>query len=101
MVKKSTASLPRKRRRPTLSPEGEVFLRRLQTEEALSKLDVYLNQAFLQGLVKVRVVHGKGTGKLRQTVRKELLTHPLVKSVRIAPEVEGGEGVTIIELEAL
>ena len=82
-------------------PDGEVHLRRLQTEEALAKLDTYLNQAFLADLSVVRIVHGKGTGKLRQVVRRELLCHPLVRTVRIASSEEGGEGVTVIGLETL
>ncbi len=80
---------------------GSVFLRHLQPEEALSKLDVYINQAFLQGLTRVKVVHGKGAGILRRLVRTEMLKHPLVKSVSVAAPEEGGEGVTILELESL
>ncbi len=82
-------------------PDGEIHLRRLHTEEALARLDTYLNQAFLAGLSVARIVHGKGTGKLREVVRHELLCHPLVKSVRIASAEQGGEGVTVIELETL
>jgi DNA mismatch repair protein MutS2 len=81
--------------------DGELHLRRLQPEEALARLDTYLNQAFLAGLYSVRIIHGKGTGILREVVRRELITHPLVKSVRIANPEQGGEGVTIVEMEAL
>ncbi|MDP2719763.1 MAG: Smr/MutS family protein [Dehalococcoidia bacterium] len=81
--------------------EGEIRLRRLQTEEALEKLDTYLNQAFLSGLSSVRVIHGKGTGTLRDFVRKQLSIHPLVKSMRGGMPSEGGEGVTVITLESL
>jgi len=68
-------------------------------DEALLKLDQYLNEAFLAGLSTVRVIHGKGTGTLRQAVRQELGSHPLVKSFRLAALEDGGEGVTIVELE--
>ena len=80
-------------------PLSEVHLRRLTVEEALDKLERYLNDAYLAGLPTVRVIHGKGTGTLRQVVRRELKGHPLVKSFRPAELYEGGTGVTIVELE--
>ena len=81
------------------SPLAEVHLRHLTVDEALPKLDQYLNDAFIAGLFQVRVVHGKGTGKLRQVVGKVLARHPLVKSYRPGCYGEGGEGVTVAELE--
>lgn len=80
--------------------EDEVHLRRLTVDEALLKLDKYLNNAFMAGLYQVRVIHGKGTGTLRQAVREELAKHPLVKSYRLAGYGEGGAGVTMVELES-
>jgi DNA mismatch repair protein MutS2 len=47
---------------------------------------------------RLRVVHGKGTGKMRQAVRELLTRHPLVKAFDFAPPQEGGEGVTVVEL---
>ncbi len=79
-------------------PGGEIHLRRLHTEEALARLDTYLTQAFLAGLSVARIVHGKGTGTLRQMVRERLRKHPLVKSYRLAGYGEGSAGVTIVEL---
>jgi|TARA_B100000315_G_C14456875_1_gene531822 DNA mismatch repair protein MutS2 len=79
-------------------PLGEVHLRRLTVDEALLKLDQYLNDAFMAGLYQVRVVHGKGTGTLRQAVREKLAKHPLVKSHRLGEYGEGGVGVTMVEL---
>jgi DNA mismatch repair protein MutS2 len=76
----------------------EVHLRQLTTDEALLKLDKYLNDAFMAGLYQVKVIHGKGTGKLRQVVRKQLARHPLVKSYRPGEYGEGGAGVTIVKL---
>ena len=76
----------------------EVHLRHLIVDEALLKLDKYLNDAFMAGLYQIRVVHGKGTGTLRQVVREQLAKHPLVKSFRPAGYGEGGNGVTIVEL---
>jgi len=77
---------------------GEIHLRRLTIDEALIRLDRYLNDAFLAGLPTVRVIHGKGTGALRQAVREELRNHPLVKSFRPAEFEQGGDGATIVEL---
>ena len=77
---------------------NEVHLRRLTVEEALLKLDRYLNDAFMAGLYQVKIIHGKGTGTLRRAVREQLGKHPLVSSYRPAGYGEGGEGVTIVEL---
>ena len=79
-------------------PIDEVRLRHLTMDEALPKLDQYLHDAFMAGLYQVRVIHGKGTGTLRQMVRKYLTGHPLVKSFRPGDYGEGGAGVTIVEL---
>ncbi|HEX74585.1 MAG TPA: DNA mismatch repair protein MutS [Dehalococcoidia bacterium] len=78
---------------------NEVHLRHLTVDEALLKLDEYLNDAFMSGLYQVRVIHGKGTGTLRQVVRELLAKHPLVKSYRPGAYGEGGAGVTIVELD--
>ena len=76
----------------------EVYLRRLTVDEALLKLDKYLNDAFMAGFYQVRVIHGKGTGRLRQVVREQLAKHSLVKSYRPGEYGEGEDGVTIVEL---
>ena len=70
----------------------------MTVDEALFKLDRYLNDAFMAGLYQVRVIHGKGTGTLRQAVRRQLTGHPLVKSYRPGDYGEGEAGVTIVEL---
>ena len=77
---------------------NEVHLRRLTVDEAILKLDKYLNDAFMAGLYQVRVIHGKGTGTLRRVIREQLAKHPLVKSYRPGEYGEGGTGVTIVEL---
>jgi len=76
----------------------EVRLRHLTVDEALLKLDKYLHDAFMAGLYQVKIIHGKGTGTLRQVVREQLATHPLVKSYRPGKYGEGEGGVTIVEL---
>ena len=78
--------------------DRELLLRRLTVEEALYRLDQYLYDAFMAGLSSVRIVHGKGTGKLRHAVHDSLARHPLVKSYRLGDYGEGDYGVTIVEL---
>ena len=87
-----------KRYSNTIPVIDEVHIRHLAVDEALVKLEKYLNDAFMAGLYHVRVVHGKGTGTLRQTVHEQLAKHPLVKSYRIGVYGEGEDGVTIVEL---
>ncbi len=99
LVLKSTLAIMRKKEyHNDIPPINEVRLRHLTVDEALPKLDQYLHDAFVAGLYQVRVIHGKGTGTLRQVVRRQLTTHPLVKSFRPGEYGEGGEGVTIVEL---
>jgi DNA mismatch repair protein MutS2 len=78
--------------------DTELLLRRLTVEEALDRLDQYLYDAFMAGLTSVRIVHGKGTGKLRHAVHESLAKHPLVKSYRLGDYGEGDYGVTVVEL---
>jgi len=79
-------------------PPEELDLHQLTVDEALLKLNQYLNDALMAGLYRVRIVHGKGTGTLRDFVRRELSRHPLVRSYRAGGKGEGGAGVTIVEL---
>ena len=80
------------------SPGVEVSLRGLRADEALDKLEQYLDRAYLAGLPYVRIVHGKGTGTLRKLARDLLSDHPLVAEIREAAPHEGGEGVTVARL---
>lgn len=80
------------------SPGIEVHLRGMRAEEALDKLEKYLDRAYLAGLPYVRVVHGKGTGTLRKLARELLQESSLVSSFQNAEPGEGGEGVTIAKL---
>lgn len=82
------------------SPGIEVHLRGMRAEEALEKLEKYLDRAYLAGLPYVRVVHGKGTGTLRKLARAYLQDSPLVVSIQTAESNEGGEGVTVAKLAA-
>ena len=78
--------------------DRELRLRHLTVDEAAFRLDQYLNDAFMAGLPSVRIVHGKGTGTLRQAVHEVLDKHPLVKSYRLGDYGEGDYGITLVEL---
>lgn len=80
------------------SPGMELDLRGLTVDDMLVELDRYLDTAYLAGLPFVRIIHGKGTGALRQAVRDELRSHPLVSEFRAGDANEGGEGVTVAKL---
>ncbi len=80
------------------SPGMEVDLRGLMSEDALDKMERYLEQAYLSGLPFVRIIHGKGTGKLRQAVREALRGHAYVKAFEEGGSTEGGEGVTVAKM---
>ena len=77
------------------SPGIELDLRGQRAEDALDGLDRYLDAAYLAGLLFVRIIHGKGTGRLREVVRQALHQHPHVRSFEPGGEKEGGEGVTV------
>ncbi len=77
------------------SPGTELHLRGMHAEEALLALDRYLNDAHAAGLPFVRIVHGKGTGVLRQVVREALGNTQVVERWELALDNEGGEGVTV------
>ncbi len=78
---------------------GEVRLRHMTVDEAMMELDRGLNDALLEGLHRIKVIHGKGTGTLKLMVRRQLGNHPLVHSLRAGEPREGGAGVTIVELK--
>jgi DNA mismatch repair protein MutS2 len=69
----------------------------MTVDEALPLLSQFLHDAYFSGCRQVRIIHGKGTGGLRETVRQELKRHPLVKSFRAGAYDGGGEGVTVVE----
>jgi DNA mismatch repair protein MutS2 len=80
------------------SPGMELDLRGQRVEEALEELDRYIDAAYLSGLPFGRIIHGKGTGRLRQAVRDYLMQHALVSKVTGAEANEGGAGVTIVHM---
>ena len=80
-----------------ISPEINVI--GLNIEEATHIVDKYLDDANLSTLETVRIVHGKGTGKLRTGIHTFLKKHPHVKSYRMGTYGEGEMGVTIVTLK--
>jgi DNA mismatch repair protein MutS2 len=79
-----------------LSPEIKVI--GCTVEEAVAQVGRYLEDAMLGGLTSVRIVHGKGTGRLRKGLADFLKTHPLVSGFHLAEFNEGGAGATIVDL---
>lgn len=77
----------------------ELDLRGERYENALLRVEKYLDDAMLAGYPKVNIIHGKGTGALRQGVREYLKNHRSVKSMRFGDVSEGGNGVTVVELK--
>ncbi|PYN82795.1 MAG: endonuclease MutS2 [Candidatus Rokuibacteriota bacterium] len=78
---------------------SEILLLGQTTDEARDRVEKYLDDAFLAGLASVRLVHGKGSGALRKTVRDLLAGHPLVESFRDGEPSEGGTGATVAALK--
>ncbi len=78
---------------------AEISLRGMTIDEGLYQLEKYLDQAILAGLNRFRVIHGKGTGALRQAVQQYLKGNPVVKSYAFAEQNEGGLGATVVELK--
>jgi len=81
------------------SPKLELNVRGMTVSEAIREVDRYLDQVMLSDLKRAFIVHGKGTGTLRREIRKHLAELPQVKKYYSAPPSEGGDGVTIVELE--
>ena len=93
----SQTTVSRSASRPQ-SPGLELDLRGQISEDALDKLERYLEQAYLAGLPFVRIIHGKGTGVLRQVVRDSLRQNSHVTSFEEGGPKEGGEGVTVAKI---
>ena len=92
----SGISLLRLERARTVASSLDV--RGARVEEALEVVDRYLEDAALAGLERATVIHGLGTGALRDAVRAAAAAHPLVRSVRAGERGEGGDGATIVSL---
>ena len=80
------------------SISSRITLIGMRVEEALARLEPFLNHASLAGLGEVTIIHGLGTGALSRAVRGHLDGHPLVKKFRKGEQSEGGNGVTVVAL---
>ena len=80
------------------TPLSELHLRRMRVADALEKLRIHLEDTHVAGMHRLRIVHGKGTGVLKQAVLDFLNASPLVSSHRMADPHEGGGGVTVVEM---
>jgi len=81
------------------APPAELHLRGKTVEEALLELERHLDAAYSAGMPFLRIVHGKGTGRLREAVREMLRGHPYVATIEPGGQREGGEGVTVVHLD--
>ncbi|WP_286887405.1 endonuclease MutS2 [Aneurinibacillus sp. UBA3580] len=77
----------------------ELDVRGNTVEDAIIQIDKYLDEAILDGLNQVSIIHGKGTGALGLGIQKYLRNHRLVKSFRWGGQGEGGLGATVVELK--
>ena len=82
----------------TPAPGIELDVRGERANEAVERLDAYLDSALAYGLTNVRIVHGKGTGALRNAVWRRLADSSAVASYAFAPRERGGDGATEVEL---
>ncbi|NLM76316.1 MAG: endonuclease MutS2 [Clostridiaceae bacterium] len=83
-------------KRQSIKPELD--LRGFTVDEAIDKVDKYIDNAVIAGLNEVTIIHGKGTGALRSGVQDFLKHHPHVNSFRLGKFGEGESGVTVVEL---
>lgn len=99
-VKPSVSAIGTKRAAATLAgPTREIVLIGSTVDDALGRIEKFLDDALLNDERRLRVVHGHGTGKLREAVRTYFRKHPLVGTVSPAADNEGGDGATIVELK--
>jgi len=82
------------------SPGMELNLRGERAEDAVEILIPYIEKAFLAGLPFVRIIHGKGSGRLREVVRQQLNRSSHIRNWEEAKQSEGGSGVTVVKIKA-
>lgn len=85
--------------RATRKPELELDIRGYTADEGVYELDSFIDRAILSGNKMVVIIHGKGTGALKNAVRNHLRKHPCVESMRKGVYGEGEDGVTVVELK--
>jgi DNA mismatch repair protein MutS2 len=70
-----------------------------KSEEAVGRVERFLDEAAVSDLKSLRIVHGYGTGALRRSIAEFLRVHPFVSTFGPAPDNQGGGGVTVVELK--
>ena len=78
---------------------SELNLIGMKVEDAVDRLNKFLDDTLVTDIHEIRIVHGHGTGQLRKGIHAFLKTHPLVQKYHAAPENQGGGGATIVELK--
>lgn len=97
----STDNIVKIKRNKAQNISNRLSIRQLTVEEALEKLERYIDDAILAGISPVYIIHGKGEGILRKAVASFLKNHPMVESFRLGEYYEGGWGVTVAYLKGL
>lgn len=94
-----TRSIYRTTSRADADVKTELDLRGQTAEEALGNLGLFIDKCVLNGITEIRIIHGKGTGVLRQVVTEELRHHPNIAEHRLGRYGEGEDGVTIAKIK--
>jgi DNA mismatch repair protein MutS2 len=96
---KSQKRLDKKTLTKSKNIKKELDLRGYDIENAIMEIDKYLDDAYLAGLNEILIIHGKGTGALREGIRSYLNKNKHVESIRYGEYNEGGDGVTVVKLK--
>ena len=78
----------------------ELDVRGETVDDALARIDKYIDDAVMSGLHRIVIIHGKGTGALRDAIRRYLTSHPQVAARATGGAGEGGDGVTVVQIRS-
>jgi DNA mismatch repair protein MutS2 len=79
-------------------PPSQLNVIGLTVEDAIPKVDKFIDQALLHGLDRIHIIHGVGSGRLRSAIGKYLEAHQGVKGFAPGDVMRGGRGITVVEL---
>ena len=99
LIKNNSSSYSYANISKTMNAKSEINVIGYNVDEAIFVIDKFLDDCYLAKLQTVRIIHGKGTGKLRNGIHNFLKTNPHVKSFRLGSFGEGEMGVTVVELK--
>lgn len=83
-----------------LNFSSQIDLRGMRVDEALGKVQEFIDEAIMLGITDVKILHGKGTGALKEEIRKLLRTIPFIISATDEHEQFGGAGITVVKIDA-